>query len=148
MANRLGLPGAFGSGWTLVNVYFRTILALTFLRNIPSSRPRLHLPQFSTAASVTYPTIYEQSLSALNVVNLDPGWLLPSGRIIYIDFYDRLLTATLGPLVVLLFLLVSHTTLLRRSDGDDEVEARARDKHLSALSRFTFLLYSLVSSPQ
>ncbi|CAN0225379.1 unnamed protein product, partial [Ascophyllum nodosum] len=63
------------------------------------------LTQFASVANVTYPKAYEQFLQAIDVINLDLGWMLSAECTSPgLDFYDRLLFITLGPLVALVYL--------------------------------------------
>ena len=114
--------------------------------------------QFALVANVTYPKAYEQFLQAIDVINLDLGWML-SARCIWpgLDFHDRLLFTTLGPLAALAYLgttyafAVGKTRRQSMQPSPTQVSrATARErvdkKHMSSLLLMTFLVYSSVSS--
>ena len=114
--------------------------------------------QFASVANVTYPETYEQFLKAIDVINLDLGWMLSAGCVWPgVDFHDRLLFITLGPLGALVYLGATYAFAVGKtrrqpmqSSPTQVSRATAREmvdrKHMSALLLITFLVYSSVSS--
>lgn len=99
-------------------------------------------------ANVTYPGVYQTFLNAIDVINLDFGFVVSIGCLWPgIDFHDRLIVSTLWPLAVLGFLTVTYTVALRRKSASCEtVREKIRNKHLSVVLLLLFLVYSSVSS--
>ncbi|CAM9981073.1 unnamed protein product, partial [Scytosiphon promiscuus] len=64
------------------------------------------------------------------------------------DFHDRLLVGTIGPLVVVGFLGITFWIAMRRNGAASHaaVAEKIRQKHQTALLLLTFLVYSSVSS--
>ncbi|CAM9858548.1 unnamed protein product, partial [Ectocarpus sp. 12 AP-2014] len=107
------------------------------------------LTQFADAANVTYPGVYQDFLSAINIVNFDIGSVLAAGCLWSgIDFHARLLVSTIGPLVVAGFLAMTYLIAMRRQGASSDAAAveKIRHKHQTALLLVTFLVYSSVSS--
>ncbi|CAN0016960.1 unnamed protein product [Ectocarpus fasciculatus] len=107
------------------------------------------LTQFADAANVAYPGLYQDFLSAIDVINFDIGSVLAVGCLWSdMDFHDRLLVNTIGPLVVAGFLAMTYGIVLRRhsASGDTGGVEKIYHKHLTALLLLTFLVYSSVSS--
>ncbi|CAN0506184.1 unnamed protein product, partial [Ectocarpus sp. 12 AP-2014] len=106
------------------------------------------LTQFADAANATYPGVYQGFLSAIDVINFDLGYMLAAGCLWSdVDFHDRLLVSTLGPLLVAGFLALTYRIAIRRnSTAGRAVVKKIRYKHLTALLLLTFLVYSSVSS--
>lgn len=110
----------------------------------------MHSPpaQFAAVANVTYPGVYQDFLSAINVFNLDLGSMISAACLWSdIDFHDRMLATTIGPLVIIGLLVLTYSIALQRNSASgDTVVDKIRQKHLSALLLLTFLVYSSVSS--
>eukprot|EP00903_Cladosiphon_okamuranus_P018352 g16884.t1 len=109
------------------------------------------LTQFADAASVTYPGVYQDFLSAIDVVNFDLGSVLSAGCLWFnVDFHDRLLVNTLGPLVVVGLLGITYWIAMYRNNSitasGDAVVEQIRYRHQTVLLLVTFLIYSSVSS--
>lgn len=107
------------------------------------------LSQFSSVANATYPEAYEKFLKAVDVVNLDLGWMVSAGCLwTGIDFHDRLLFGTLGPLVILGLLAATYTVAMYRARAvsNEAIQSRVGNVHMSAVLLLTFLVYSSVSS--
>lgn len=68
-----------------------------------------------------FPGAYNEFLAVIDLVNLDLGFILSLACIYDTNFYDRLLMATLGPVVVLLVLGCTYLVARRRNRGSDEV---------------------------
>ncbi|CAM9614990.1 unnamed protein product [Ectocarpus sp. 12 AP-2014] len=107
------------------------------------------LTQFADAANVTYPGVYQDFLSVIDIVNFDLGSVLAAGCL-WSDFgfHDRLLVSTLGPLVVVGFLAMTYLIAVRRNGtlGDTAVAEKILHRHQAALLLVTFVVYSSVSS--
>ncbi|CAB1105335.1 unnamed protein product [Ectocarpus sp. CCAP 1310/34] len=110
------------------------------------------LTQFASAANISFPDVYQDFINALDVVNFDLGSLVASGcwADINVDFHDRLLVSTLGPLLVVGGLASTYAVAQRRnssaSGGSQAGVEAIRHKHLSAFLLVTFLVYSSVSA--
>lgn len=97
-------------------------------------------------ANVTYPDVYQVFLDGLDVFNFDLGWILSAGCVVPIDFHDRLLLSTIGPIAVLLFLAATYAAASRINGGDAETLQRIWNKHVSVVLLLTFFVYASVSS--
>ncbi|CAN0174738.1 unnamed protein product [Ectocarpus sp. 4 AP-2014] len=107
------------------------------------------LTQFADAANTTYPGVYQDFISAIDVVNLDLGSVLAAGCLWSdIDFHGRLLVSTIGPLVVVGSLALTYLIAVRRNraSGNAAVVEKIRHRHQTALLLVTFLVYSSVSA--
>lgn len=102
--------------------------------------------QFSSVAHVSYPDVYQRFLDSLEVVNFDLGWILSAGCVFDMDFHDRLLVSTIGPIFVLLFLVGIYAFAVRTNRGSNATLQRAWHKHVSLMLLLTFLVYSSVSA--
>jgi hypothetical protein len=132
----------------------------TLLKKVPWSKLRQPLivfqvlTQFVAISGVTFPPIYANFLSWLDVINLDFGWILSAGCIWRTTFYQRLLLATLTPLLVGVLLLISFVTLRRRvrrleaSQGEPATRLLQKilDMHQLFAMIFIFVIYSTVST--
>ena len=107
---------------------------------------RRSLRQFSSVANVAYPDIYQRFVDALGVFNFDLTWILSATCVIDVDFHDRLLMATIGPIIALLFLAFTYSVAPRINRGDTETLQIVWNKHVSMVLLLTFLVYSSVSS--
>ncbi|CAM9790765.1 unnamed protein product [Scytosiphon promiscuus] len=107
------------------------------------------LTQFAGAANVTYPGVYQDFLSVVDVVNFDLGSVVAAGCLwSSVDFHVRLLISTLGPLASVGFLAMTYRIAVHKHGGvgNTAVLERIRHKHQTALLLLTFLVYSSVSS--
>ncbi|CAN0250034.1 unnamed protein product [Scytosiphon promiscuus] len=107
------------------------------------------LIQFADAAQATYPGVYQDFLSAIDIVDFDLGSVLSAGCLwSNMDFHDRVLVNTLGPLVVVGLLGITYRIAIYRSSsaGGDAVVEKIRYRHQTVLLLVTFLIYSSVSS--
>lgn len=104
--------------------------------------------QFTTIANVTYPQVYQRFLDAVTFLNFDLGWLtqLSVGCVVDIDIHGRLLVATIGPIIAMLFLAGTYAVAARRFRGSADELGTLRRKHVSLVLLLTFLVYSSVSS--
>jgi hypothetical protein len=101
-------------------------------------------------------------LSWFDVFNFSIGWSLSFGCMLDIDFYNKLLIATLTPIAVALMLLFTYSVTSHSAKLDNDLSAsvshraalqmlseqRARllSKHQTAFLVMTFLIYSTVST--
>ncbi|CBJ33597.1 conserved unknown protein [Ectocarpus siliculosus] len=107
------------------------------------------LTQFADAANVTFPGLYQDFLSAIDVINFDIGSVLAAGCLWSdMDFHDRLLVNTIGPLVVAGFLAMTYGIVIRRHSASADTGGLEKiyHKHQTALLFLTFVVYSSVSS--
>lgn len=80
------------------------------------------------------------------MLNFDLTWVLSVGCIFNMDFHDRLLLLTLGPLLGMTILGGTYVVAIRRTRTSDVASRTARRKHASMVLLLTFLVYSPVSS--
>ena len=78
--------------------------------------------------------------------NFDLSWVLSAGCVVDMDFHDRLLLSTIGPIFALLFLGGTYSVAARINRGDTETLQTIWNKHVSMVLLLTFLVYSSVSS--
>lgn len=96
---------------------------------------------------MTYPDLYETFVGYVDVIDLDLGWMLSAECWIDTDFYDTLLLATIGPLVVSALVLASYAVRRRRCHADDQDRrSRIKHRHATFLYLISFLVYSTASS--
>ncbi|CAM9300041.1 unnamed protein product, partial [Sphacelaria rigidula] len=152
-----------------------------WLRVIPFHKLKIPLvvfqiiTQYASITAIEFPVIFRTFLSVVDVINMDAGWLLTAVCVVKINFYGRLLAATIGPLVVLLVLAGTYQFVCKRhglhplsrgepdviyptprhrtssgsSDSVDEqpsVLRRVQDKHVTVALTVAFLMYSTVST--
>ena len=99
--------------------------------------------QFSSLVDVVYPESWEKFLSVLNLVNFELGLIPSISCIMNVNFYGRLLFATIAPLVVLGVLALTYT-VARSRNSPARLQA-VRSKHLSVALFVLFAVYSSVS---
>ena len=98
-------------------------------------------------ADVTFPQVYQRLLDGLDVFNFDLGWILSAGCVVELDFHDRLLLSTVGPIVALGFLGGTYAAASRINRGEaPETMHRIWNKHVSMVLLLTFFVYASVSS--
>ncbi|CAM9803211.1 unnamed protein product, partial [Laminaria digitata] len=99
-------------------------------------------------ASVTYPHVYQRFLDIVNVLNFDLGWIsqLSMGCLFDMGIHGRLLIATIGPVIAVMFLGLTYVVAARSRQGSVEALRLIRHKHVSMMLLLTFLVYSSVSS--
>ncbi|CAN0385076.1 unnamed protein product, partial [Laminaria digitata] len=87
--------------------------------------------------NITYPHVYQRFLDIVNVLNFDLGWLsqLSVGCLFEVGIHGRLLIATIGPIIAVVFLGLTYVVAAHGSRG-----------HVSMVLLMTFLVYSSVSS--
>lgn len=102
--------------------------------------------QFTSVASVTFPSLYESFLGYIDVVNLDLAWMLSAGCLIDADFYDSLLVSTMGPLAVAGLVLLSREATRRGCPADQDRRSKNERQHASVMFWISFLVYSTSSA--
>ena len=102
--------------------------------------------QFVSVANVQYPYEYQRFLNGIKLLDFDLGWMLSASCVVNIDFHDRLLFATIGPIVVLLLLAMTYYIAARRNRQSEGAVQNVQHKHLSAVILLTFFVYSNASS--
>jgi hypothetical protein len=117
--------------------------------------------QFISITGLPLPDIYRSFLSWTDAVNLNLGWLLSLECLTQIDFYQKLLITTLGPFVVAVLLVCTHTAVRYKNQvqaiteySSQRVAAptrtsrleKALTKHYLVFLAMTFLIYSTVST--
>ena len=94
---------------------------------------------------VVYPDVYENFLSVLNLVNVDLGLIPSISCVVNINFYGRLLFATIAPLAVLGALGLTYAVARSRNNHSSAGLQAVRGKHLSVALFVMFIVYSSVS---
>ena len=103
--------------------------------------------QFTAIANVIYPQVYQRFLDTVMFLNFDLGWLLQFvGCVFEVDIHGRLLIATIGPIVAVVFLAVTYAVATKGHRGSADSLGKIRHKHMSLVLLLTFLVYSGVSS--
>ena len=102
--------------------------------------------QFTSVANVTFPGVYQRFLNGLDIFNFDLGWVLSAGCVVDVNFHDRLLMSTIGPILAVLFLAATYAAAARINRGHAEALQVVWNKHVSMLVLLTFFIYSSVSS--
>ncbi|CAM9120490.1 unnamed protein product, partial [Laminaria digitata] len=92
-----------------------------------------------------HPDEFEAFLSTLALVNFDIGSLMSSACFYATDFYDRLVIATMVPLVILLVRAGTLVVALMRNGDSHSAVPIVKHKHLSVGLFVVFLVYSSVS---
>lgn len=80
------------------------------------------------------------------MLNFDIGWVLSAGCFVTIDFHDRVITSTVGPIVTMGVLGLTYAVGCRRNRVREAALNKVRRKHVSVALWITFLIYSSVSS--
>eukprot|EP00611_Tribonema_gayanum_P001665 TRINITY_DN1121_c0_g1_i2.p1 TRINITY_DN1121_c0_g1~~TRINITY_DN1121_c0_g1_i2.p1 ORF type:complete len:1342 (+),score=240.10 TRINITY_DN1121_c0_g1_i2:48-4073(+) len=111
--------------------------------------------QFASITGALLPEAYHTFLNWLNAISFDLRWVLPLGCAADLNFYQRLLVATLAPLGVGTLLLTPRVivALLPRELPSGRLAARIRAKaarlaaaDLKLFLVFTFVIFSGVSA--
>ncbi|CAM9138564.1 unnamed protein product, partial [Laminaria digitata] len=100
--------------------------------------------QLTEIAGAVYPEQYEAFLSKMTSINLDIGFILSNWCLVTTDFYDKLLLATIGPLVVL-SALFGTLFIARRRNTTTETAQPLQNKQASTGLFIVFFVYSSVS---
>ena len=97
-------------------------------------------------ANVTYPNIYQRFLDGVKVLDFDLSWIFSVSCVVNLDFHDRLLFATLGPIIAVVMLGITYSVAAVRNRKLDGALTNVRQKHVSLALLLAFLVYSSVSS--
>ena len=71
--------------------------------------------QFVSVANVQYPHEYQRFLDGVKLLDVDLGWMLSASCVVDIDFHDRLLFATIGPIAIIILLGMTYYIAARRN---------------------------------
>ncbi|KAG5181501.1 hypothetical protein JKP88DRAFT_246247 [Tribonema minus] len=132
------------------------------------------ISQCVSATGARLPPVYEAFVAGLSVLGLDVAWFLCMACLVRVNYYARLLIATLAPLPVLALIGASYLWRVRHApppllplprrprpqrrgaqqaeggaaadDGGGVMAAAAAQQHLRLALGFTFLIYSAVST--
>lgn len=96
--------------------------------------------------NVILPGVYEYVFDSVDIFNFDLTWVLSAGCIIDTDLHDKILIATLGPLVVMAILGGTYIVAMHRSCNSTDTRNVVYNKHVSIVLLPTFLIYSTVLS--
>ena len=95
---------------------------------------------------MTFPGIYQRFLDGVASLNFDLAWIFSIGCIVDLDFHDRLLISTLGPIFIMGFLGMTYTAAVRKSQRSEEALQNIRYKNVSMALLLSFLVYSNISA--
>ncbi|CAN0056334.1 unnamed protein product, partial [Scytosiphon promiscuus] len=101
--------------------------------------------QYSDVAGVQYPGAYNDFLSVIDMVNLDLGFIISFACVYDTNFYDRLLMATICPMVVMGLLGCTYLVARRRNGHSEEAIGVVKRRHLSVALFVMFFVYATVS---
>ena len=124
------------------HVVYRLCRTQGFASSLSIFLPR---QQFTQVVDVVYPEVYEEFLAVLNLVNFDLGLVPAVSCVMDINFYGRLLFATIAPLAVLGALGLTYAVARLRNNHSRAGLQAARGKHLSVALFVLFIVYSSVS---
>ena len=94
-----------------------------------------------SVANVQYPHEYQRFLEGVKLLDFDLGWMISVSCVVGIDFYDRLLFATIEPMGVVIVLLgMTYYVAVRRNHQSEGALQNVLDKHLFAVLLLTFLV--------
>lgn len=96
-------------------------------------------------ADVIYPETWEKFLSVLNLVNFEVGLIPSISCIMDVNFYGRLLFATIAPVAILGALGLTYAVARSRNKHSPEALQVVRGKHLSVALFVLFVIYSSTS---
>lgn len=138
----------------------KLMLGFLFSKQYPTSMPnalcvltasflfvnRLYRPYRKVVkiTGVEYPAVYAAFLSWLDIINLNIGFILSASCIVEMDFFDRLVFATVGPVLVLALLGGTYVIARKTNIGNDDT-GNVWHKHISIAIFFLFFIYSSVS---
>lgn len=94
---------------------------------------------------VEYPPLYDRFISVIDLVNLNLGYIFSLACVLDTDYHDRILFATIGPMVVLAILAGIYAVARRRNLGSTVSMRAVKRKHISIALFVLFLVYSSVA---
>lgn len=97
--------------------------------------------QFAAVTSVIYLSVYQRFLDGVNALKFDLSWILSLSCVLKLDFHDRLLLATLRPIVATALLGMTYGVPVLRSRKSGEGITNVRLKHVSIVLLRAFLVY-------
>lgn len=89
--------------------------------------------------NVILPGVYEYIFDSVDIFNFDLTWVLSAGCIIDTDLHDKILIATLGPLVVMAILGGTYIVAMHRSCSSTDTRNVVYNKHVYIVLLPTFL---------
>lgn len=92
-----------------------------------------------------YPKLYEDFIAAIDLVNLNVGFILSLACVLRTNYHDRLLYGTLGPIMASAALAVIYAFAKRRNHHSPAAMRTVKRKHLSVALFILFLINSSVS---
>lgn len=101
--------------------------------------------QFQEVTGVRYPVLYEDFVAFQNVFNVNLEVILSATCAVDLDYYNILLYATLGPIVVYTMLAVVYVIAKRRNGHSQVALLIVTRKHLSVALFIAFAVYPSVS---
>ena len=73
-----------------------------------------------SVANVQYPHEYQRFLIGVKLLDFDLGWMITASSVVDIDFHDRLLFTTIGPMGVIIVLLgMTYYIAVRRNNQSE-----------------------------
>ncbi|CAM9411640.1 unnamed protein product [Sphacelaria rigidula] len=103
------------------------------------------LTQFAEISGVEYPAAYGEFLAALDLINLNIGTILSFSCVMEVDFFDTLIFATIGPILLLGMLVGTYAVARNRNHASHEAMVMVWDRHISLAIFLLFFVYSSVS---
>ncbi|KAG5193174.1 hypothetical protein JKP88DRAFT_240807 [Tribonema minus] len=109
------------------------------------------LTQYVSITGASLPLSYTEFLNSMSLVSLDLRWVTSPGCAMKVDFYGRLLMATLTPLAVIALIFVPRLYLIARARSErtprqpHALLQRLVEKDRNAALAFTFLIFAGVS---
>ncbi|CAM9541659.1 unnamed protein product, partial [Laminaria digitata] len=92
-----------------------------------------------------YTDEYQDFLAAMALVNVDIGYILSSSCLLATDFYNRLVLATVAPMVICLACAVTFFIAKMRNRTSNTAGPIVKHKHVSMVLFVVFFVYSSVS---
>ena len=99
---------------------------------------------FPEIVNITYPLYYDKFIRFISFLSFDIGYMLSVSCIVpNIDFYDRLLTTTIYPLIILVILFVTYRISIWKKPND---RVNIRNRHIIAILFLSFFIFTSVST--
>eukprot|EP00611_Tribonema_gayanum_P026107 TRINITY_DN611_c0_g2_i4.p1 TRINITY_DN611_c0_g2~~TRINITY_DN611_c0_g2_i4.p1 ORF type:complete len:798 (+),score=114.47 TRINITY_DN611_c0_g2_i4:65-2458(+) len=109
------------------------------------------LTQYVSITGATLPLSYTEFLNSMSLVSLDLRWVTSPGCAMKVDFYGRLLMATVTPLAAIALIFVPRLYFIARARSErtprqpHALLQRLVEKDRNAALAFTFLIFAGVS---